>query len=86
MEGTNMINENAELMTWSQIRERYPRQWVGLTDVEMKATNSSTVSMARPTYTGMKKTELYALSKKIGKPIFVKHTDPDSLFQVGAFA
>lgn len=45
-------------MTWREIQEKYPEQWVGLTDVEYKPDNDASIRSAIVKYTDKSKDEL----------------------------
>ena len=47
-----------ERLTWHEIQEKYPDQWVGLVDVINEEDNYSTIKSAVVKYTGMSKSEL----------------------------
>jgi len=47
-----------ERLTWKEIQEKYPDQWVGLTDVEYYPDNNATIKSAVVKYTNMSKGEL----------------------------
>ena len=53
-----MSADNKERLTWQQIVEKYPHQWVGLTDVEWDSTNSEVIKTAIIKYADLSKDEL----------------------------
>lgn len=71
-----------ERMTWREIKEKYPDQWVGLVDVEFEEDNKSTIKTAIVKYTDKTADELGMLAIK-GEKIIPKHTNPDGDFQLG---
>lgn len=72
-----------ERMTWKQIREKYPNQWVGLVDVEYEPDNDATIKSAIVKYTDKSKSELTRLQIETeGKTIGI-YTTPDDVFQLG---
>ncbi len=73
-----------ERMTWAQIQEKFPRQWVGLTDVEYEESNSSTIRSAVVAITDKSKSELTLEQIKSNGLIIARYTDPNRLFQLGA--
>lgn len=72
---------NNERLTWKQIQEKYPDQWVGLVDVEYEPDNPASIKSAVVEYSDMKKsdcTRMTVLGEIIGR-----YTTPDNLFQLG---
>jgi len=53
-----VISVKEERLTWKEIQEKYPDQWVGLTDVEYYPDNNATIKSAVVKYTNMSKGEL----------------------------
>ena len=70
-----------ERLSWDEIAEKYPDQWVGLEAVEFEPDNDATVKSAIVKYTGLSKDEL--LHKMMQGEILSLYTTPDSLFQLG---
>lgn len=68
-----------ERLTWKEIQEKYPDQWVGLIDIEWY--NQSTVQSAIVKYTDKTQGEL--LSMQLRGEIFSCYTTPDNVFQLG---
>ena len=67
-------------MTWSEIKNKYPDQWVGLTDVEWK--NASNVRTAVVKYADMTADELGLI--QIEDPdLYSVYTTPDNLAPLG---
>ena len=79
------VIDMAKRMTWPEIAETYPNQWVGLTDVEYEPDNYSTIKSAVVTYTGRSKDELLLEQIKTGGKTMVEYTNPNQLFQMGLF-
>lgn len=51
-----------EKLTWEQIQEKYPDQWVGLVEVEYEPDNDATIKSAVVKYTNKSKKEfIYTL-------------------------
>ena len=71
-------------MTWNEIREKYPNQWVGLTDVEYEEDNISTIRSAIVLRTNKTKSELTLEQINSNGAVIARYTDPDRLFQLGA--
>lgn len=71
-----------ERLTWKEIQQKYPDQWVGLTDVEYDKDNVTVIS-AVVKVLGKTAAELgfMALDKEIQMPCY---TTPDRAFQMGA--
>ena len=68
-------------MTWEEIQNKYPDQWVGLVDVEWCPDNTATVKSAVIKYTDKSKDELTAMMLR--GEIDARYTTPDNLFQLG---
>ncbi|MDE7313717.1 MAG: hypothetical protein K2N87_19180 [Eubacterium sp.] len=69
----------SERLTWKQIQEKYPDQWVGLVDIRWR--NDSNIDSAVVRYTDKSKEEL--LMMQINNEIFSCYTTPDNVFQLG---
>ena len=75
-----------ERLTWAQIQERYPNQWVGLIDVKRKEDNSA-VESAVVMYTDKSKDELACMQiHDSTHSLYSCFTTPDSIFQLGHWA
>ena len=70
-----------ERLTWEQIQEQYPDQWVGLSDVQYMDNDGVSVESAVVKYTDKTKSELTRLVLK--GEIISRHTNPDGHFQFG---
>ena len=81
-----MTNSNAAVMTWPEIIQNYPSQWVGLVDVCRKENNTATIKSARVKYTGIDKLDLISLSLESDENVTVKFTEPDKILQLGALS
>lgn len=68
-------------MTWKEIQEKYPDQWVGLTEVEYINNDGVSVSSAIVKYTDKTKSELTRLA--LNGEIVSRYTTPDNVFQLG---
>lgn len=68
-----------ERLTWKEIQEKYPDQWVGLVDIKWK--NDSNIESAVVKYTDKTKDEL--LIMQIENKIFSCYMTPDHVFQLG---
>ena len=68
-------------LSWQEIKERYPDQWVGLTDVEWR--NQSNIAYAVVKYSDLSANEL--LKRQFGdEPDLVSsYTTPDNVAYVG---
>lgn len=69
-------------LTWEQIREKYPDQWVGLTDVKYMDDDGISVESAVVKYTDKTKGELTRMVLK--GEIVSRHTNPEGHLQLGA--
>lgn len=70
-----------ERLTWKQIQEQYPDQWVGLSDVQYLDDDGISVESAVVKYADKTKSELTRLVLK--GEIISRHTNPDGHLQLG---
>lgn len=70
-----------ERLTWKQMQEKYPDQWLGLVDVKYKNDDGITVESAIVKYTNKKKGELTELV--LDGEIIARHTNPEGYLQLG---
>ena len=68
-------------LTWEQIQEQYPDQWVGLSDVQYMDNDGISVESAIVKYADKTKSELTRLVLK--GEIISRHTNPDGHLQLG---
>ena len=68
-------------MTWEEIQEKYPDQWVGLIDVKYVNDDGITIESAVVKYTDKPKGEL--TRRMLDGEIESVYTTPDHLFQLG---
>ncbi|NBH13300.1 hypothetical protein D3Z36_03680 [Lachnospiraceae bacterium] len=73
-----------ERLTWEQIQERYPDQWVGLAEVEYEPNNDATIKSAVVKYTDKSKNELTRMQIQTNGSLLSVYTTPDNIFQMGA--
>ena len=71
-----------ERLTWKQIQEKYPDQWVGLVDVQYRDDDGISVESAVVKYTDKTKSELTRMVLK--GEIVSRHTNPEGHLQLGA--
>lgn len=71
-------------LTWKEIQERYPNQWVGLTDIEYEPDNDSTIKSAVVKYIDKAKDELTEMQIDTNGKLVGRYTTPDNVFQLGA--
>lgn len=69
-------------LTWEQIQEKYPNQWVGLIDVKYMDDDGISVESAVVKYTDKTKGELTRMVLK--GEIVSRHTNPEGYLQLGA--
>ena len=67
-------------MTWDEIENNYPDQWVGLTDVDWE--DGANIRSAIVRYTGMSSGDLLRLQIK-DRNIHATYTTPDNLAPMG---
>lgn len=70
-------------LTWKQIQEKYPDQWVGLIDVEYEPDNDATIQSAVVKYTDKNKNELTRLQIESNGGVLARYTTPNNVFQLG---
>ena len=70
-----------ERMTWKEIQEKYPYQWVGLVEVEYINNDGVSIETAVVKYVDKSKSELTRLA--LEGEIVSRYTTPDSIFQLG---
>ncbi len=66
-------------LTWKEIQEKYPDQWVGLVDIDWQ--DESNIESVVVKYADKSKEELLVL--QIRDEIFSCYTTPDNVFQLG---
>lgn len=71
----------SERLTWKQIQEKYPDQWVGLADVRYQNDDGISVKSAVVKYTDKTKSELTRLV--LQGEIISRHTNPEGHLQLG---
>lgn len=70
-----------ERLSWKDIQDRYPDQWVGLTEVKYVDDDGVSIESAVIQYTDKPKSELTRLA--IQGEIISRYTTPDNVFQLG---
>ena len=73
-----------ERLTWEEIQERYPDQWVGLVEVEYEPDNDATIKTAIVKYTDKSKNELTRMQIQTNGNLLGIYTTPDHVFQMEA--
>lgn len=73
----------SERLTWEEIQERYPDQWVGLAEVEYEPDNDATIKTAIVKYTDKSKNELTRMQIQTNGNLPGIYTTPDHVFQMG---
>lgn len=68
-------------MTWKEIQEKYPDQWVGLIDVKYIGDDGISIESAIIKYLDKTKGELTRLA--LQGEIVSRYTTPDNIFQLG---
>jgi hypothetical protein len=71
----------SERLTWEEIQERYPDQWVGLVDVKYVDDDGISIESAVIKYLDKTKSEL--TMKALNGEIVSRYTTPDHIFQLG---
>ena len=70
-----------ERMTWKEIQEKYPDQWVGLIDVNYIDDDGISIESAVIKYLDKTKAELTKMA--LQGEIVSRYTTPDHIFQLG---
>ena len=70
-----------ERMTWKEIQEKYPDQWVGLIDVNYIDGDGISIESAVIKYLDKTKAELTRMA--LQGEIVSRYTTPDHIFQLG---
>ena len=73
-----------ERLTWKQIQEKFPDQWVGLVDIEYEPDNDATIRYATVKYTNKNKDELTEMQIDTEGKVLARYTTPDNIFQLGS--
>ena len=68
-------------LTWGEIKDKYPDQWVGLTDVAYVNDDGISIESAIVKYANMPKGEL--TRRMLEGEIESVYTTPDNKFQLG---
>lgn len=71
----------AERLTWEEIQEKYPDQWVGLVEVEYLEDDGISIESAVVKYLDKTKSELTKMA--LNGEIISRYTTPDNVFQLG---
>lgn len=71
----------SDRMTWKEIKEKYPDQWLGLIDVKYIDNDGISIESAIVKYTDKTKSELTILALK--GEIVSRYTTPDNVLQSG---
>ena len=67
-------------LTWEQIAQKYPDQWVGLTDIDWE--DGANIRSAIVSYIGMSSADLLRMQIK-DRNIHATYTTPDNLAPMG---
>ena len=70
-----------ERMTWKEIQEAYPDQWLGLVDVKYLNNDGISIESAVVKYMDKSKSELTRMM--LDGEIIARYTTPDHAFQLG---
>ena len=71
----------SERMTWKEIQEKYPNQWVGLIDVKYIDNDGISIESAVIKYLNKAEGELTRLA--LQGEIVSRYTTPDHILQLG---
>lgn len=74
--------EIIERLTWKEIEERFPMQWVGLIEVVYKNDDGITIESAIVKYSDKSKSELTMMAIN-GEDIDPRFTTPNETWQMG---
>ena len=73
----------SERLTWNEIKEKYPKQYVYLSDVEWSPDNDTTIQSAVVSYAANDHDEEYLLRTVEGE-FTERYTAPGTTLQMGA--
>lgn len=71
-------------MTWKEIQEKYPDQWIGLIEIEYEPDSDATIKSAIVKYIDKSKNELTKMQIQTNGNLVGVYTTPDNIFQLGA--
>lgn len=77
------LNNMGERMTWNEIQEAYPDQWVELIEVKYHNDDGISIESAVVKYVNRPKSEL--TRRMLNDEIDAVYTTPDHVFQTGKF-
>lgn len=77
--GSDLMDDTR--MTWAEIQEKYPDQWIGLIDVKYLNDDGISIESGIVKYVGRPKGEL--TRKMLEGEIDAVYTTPDRAFQMG---
>ena len=72
----------AERLTWKQIQEKYPDQWVGIVDASFS--NAATISSGVVKYTEKDMSRDEMALRTVKGEMYARYTTPDKYASVGA--
>lgn len=71
-------------LTWKEIQDKYPDQWVGLVEVEYEFDNDVTIQSAIVKYVDKSKDDLTIMQIQTHGDLIGVYTTPDNVFPLGA--
>ena len=72
-----------ERLAWDDIKQQYPDQWIGLTEVKYKPDNDASIASAVVSYINKSKDELTRMQIQTDGALVAIYTTPDHVFQLG---
>ena len=72
-----------ERLTWAQIRERYPHQWIGVTMTTAQDDNAAS-ELAEVLYTGRSRSELENIQFDTDGKVRAIYTTPDDVAYISS--
>lgn len=81
---SNIINKQdlvGKRLTWQEIKEYFPNQWIGLTEVKYKNNDGVNIESGKLTYIDKTKNELTRMA--VHGECIARYTTPNNKFKLG---
>lgn len=80
MKGVRFMSER---LTWDEIAEKYPMQWVGLTDVRWNPENDADIESAVVSYSGLPRADVMHMMYETKGKVIARFTEPNKVLFMG---
>ncbi len=67
-------------LTWDEITQKYPEQWLGLTDVEWADSDHANILSATVSYTGLSADDLIIMMHDTNQKVIARSTPHNSMY------